>query len=195
MTLKASMVLAALALSCFPQSATAQGNLVFNGGFDTSASGWTLTGTTGIAFYNVKNGNPPGDVVLEGLTASATQTVNGLIAGTSYIVSGDYQGLDGSLSASPNFEVTMNGTILFETVFSGNVNWENFGVLYTASSSDAVLTILASSSYCGIDNISVEAVPEPDSLCLIGVGGMMSAMFFRNRREKFISAGKWVFPA
>ena len=108
---------AALALSCFPQSATAQGNLVFNGGFDTSASGWTLTGTTGIAFYNVKNGNPPGDVVLEGLTASATQTVNGLIAGTSYIVSGDYQGLDGSLSASPNFEVTMNGTILFETVF------------------------------------------------------------------------------
>jgi hypothetical protein len=30
-------------------------------------------------------------------------------------------------------------------------------------------------------NISMEAVPEPNSLCLIEVGGIMSAMFFKNR--------------
>jgi hypothetical protein len=34
-----------------------------------------------------------------------------------------------------------------------------------------------------IDNISMEAVPEPNSLCLVGVGGIMSTMFFKNRRK------------
>ena len=41
MTLKTYIVLTALALSCFPQLITAQGNLVVNGGFDTNADGWT----------------------------------------------------------------------------------------------------------------------------------------------------------
>ena len=66
-------------------------------------------------------------------------------------------------------------------------NWHSFSFDYTATSTSALLSLEAQingtdDSY-EIDNISMEAVPEPNSLCLVGVGGIISAMFFKNRRK------------
>jgi hypothetical protein len=181
MFLKTSLGLVALACLCFPHLAKAQGNLVVNGGFDTSATGWTLAG----AYYDIKYGDPAGDVELLGGTASASQTINGLIAGTTYIVSGNYQGTVGVFFTGPNFAVTMNGAIIFETVSSGDNNWDYFSVPYTASSANAVLSLGVldepSESY-GIDNISMQAIPEPSALALITLGGGVFYFYARKRK-------------
>jgi hypothetical protein len=181
MLLKTSLGLVILACLCFPQLAKAQGNLVVNGGFDTSATGWTLLG----GYYNSKNGNPPGDVVFEGLTGSATQTINGLTAGSTYIVSGSYQGEAGVPSPNPSFEVTMDGNVLFEIATPADNNWDNFTFLYTASSSATVLSIDAFNGIAqaySIDNISMQGVPEPAAWALITLGGGVFYVYARKRK-------------
>ncbi len=181
MTLKISVVLITLALSNLPQLAAAQGNLVVNGGFD-GPDGWTFAFP---AYYNVKNGNPPPDVVLDGESATASQTINSLNPGITYVVSGDYQWNGGS-STDPSLGVALDGVYLFETAAPADANWHSFNFDYTATSTSALLSLAAINGaevHYSIDNISMEAVPEPSSLCLIGVGGIMSALFFRSRRK------------
>jgi len=171
MTLKSHVILTALVLSCFPQLAIAQGNLVVNGGFTTNANGWTLTGA---AFANSKNGNPPPDVVLGG-GQTASQTINSLSPGTLYNVSGDYC-CYGSDHTNISFEVSVNGVLLFETAAPTNLNWNSFNFGYAATSSSAVLELsqtywayLSVGDY-SIDNIAMYAVPEPSAISLIFLG-------------------------
>ncbi len=190
MTFKTSMVLTTLALSCFSQSAMAQGNLVVNGGFDTDTSGWTITNTSAGGGYNSAIGNPPGSVRLYNPTSpnvpTASQIINGLTLGDLYIVSGNYLG-GGKDVTDNSFGVALDGVFLFETAAPADFNWHSFSFDYTATSTSALLSLSAQingtdDSYF-IDNISMEAVPEPNSLCLVGVGGIMSTMFFKNRRK------------
>jgi hypothetical protein len=192
MTLKTYIALTALALLLLPQLATAQGNLVVNGGFDTSADGWTLTNGAFWPFL----GNPGYAVGLDNPTPSpsteptASQIVTGLTPGYSYLVSGDYQeGKDrgGGSPSDPSFGVAIDGIFLFEAVTQGNGDWQSFSFYYTAASSSVLLSLSSQINGTGveyaIDNISMQAVPEPNSLCLIGIGGIMSAMFFKNRKK------------
>jgi hypothetical protein len=184
MLLKTSLGLAALACLCFLQPAKAQGNLVVNGGFDTSAASWTLAGS---AVYSGYGGDPAGNVVLVNSGASASQTINGLTTGATYVVSGNYVGVLGVPYPYPTFQVTMNGAILFETAASGNNNWYNFNFSYTAASSSAVLSLnLVNSddvktSY-SIDNIAMQAIPEPSPSALITLGGSVSYIYGRKRK-------------
>jgi len=181
MTLKTSMVLTIFGLTCISELATAQGNLVFNGSFNTDASGWTLAN---LAYFDNKAGNPLPCVDLLGLTAAATQTINNLSSGTTYVISGDYR-IYGS-STNPCFGVSMDGVILFQDATQQPDIWQSFSIAYTAASSSATLSLArinAAGIDCDIDNIAIYAIPEPGSLCLLGVGGMISAIFFRNRRK------------
>jgi hypothetical protein len=195
-TMKASIVLTALALLLLPRLATAQGNLIFNGGFDSSAAGWTLTNGASWPLL----GNPGNAVGLDNLSPSpstdptASQTINSLTPGILYSVSGDYQkqkdrGAITTPSTDNSFGVAIDGTFLFEAASSTNTDltWYSFNFFYTATSSSALLSLSSQINGTGvsyaIDNISMQAVPEPSSLCLIGAGGIISAMFFRNRRK------------
>jgi hypothetical protein len=187
MLLKTSLGLVILACLCFPQLAKAQGNLVVNGGFDTNAADWTLTGS---AIYNGYGGDPAGSVALVNSGASASQTINGLTTGATYIVSGDYQGVLGLSDPYPTFQVTMNSAILFETAASGNYNWYSFSFLYTAALSSAVLSLdlvepnpveNVKTSY-DIDNIAMQSVPEPSASALIMLGGSVSYTYARKRK-------------
>ena len=194
-TAKTLCFLIASMLSWLPQFATAQGNLVVNGGFNTDASGWMMTNIDiGWGGWS-SQGNPGGSFVLNNLPSSSTeptigQTINSLTVGDTYVVSGDYQMLGGKNSTDVNsFGIAIDGTFMFETIAPTNPtdhNWYNFSFLYTATSSSALVSLSSKINgtdfYYGIDNISMEAVPEPNSLCLIGLGGIMGAMFFRNRK-------------
>jgi len=191
MTLKMSLVLITLALSCLPQLAKAQGNLVVNGGFDTNADGWVIS--SGGIYESIK-GNPGGFFALystsSSLTPTISQTINGLVSGSSYLIFGDYIVFKGQAGSTPGFGVAMDGTFLFEGINSNSLNWSNFSFFYTATSSSALLSLSSQIngtgvSY-GIDNISMQIVPEPNSLCLIGVGGIISVMFLRNRRKVWL---------
>ncbi|MGA3283798.1 MAG: hypothetical protein ABSD57_04985 [Verrucomicrobiota bacterium] len=181
MTLKTYIALTALALLLLPQLATAQGNLVVNGGFDTSANDWILTNGA----YWPEYGNSGWAVALDkeppspSTEPTASQIITGLVPGYSYLVSGNYgEGKDrgGGSPSDPSFGVAIDGIFLFEAVAPDSDNWQSFSFYYTASSSSALLSLSSQINGTGvayfIDNISMEAVPEPNSLCLIGVGGI-----------------------
>ena len=192
MTLKISIVLMVLALSCLPLVAIAQGNLVVNGTFESGSTGWTLingaivagAGDPGIAGFLVSSNSSPAN------EPTASQAIGGLFAGTSYLISGNYEAGKDRGGASPtnaSFGVAIDGTFLFEAVSQGNGDWQSFSFYYTAASSSVLLSLSSQINGTGveyaIDNISMQAVPEPNSLYLIGIGGIMSAMFFKNRKK------------
>jgi hypothetical protein len=190
------VVLMSLIQTYFALSAKAQGNLVVNGGFDTDSSGWLITNVEVDegGGYSSSFGNPPGSVALynpdfgsSSPSPTASQEISSLTPGQLYIVSGDYQRGLGKNTAVDSFGVALDGLFLFETVVPTDSNWHSFSFDYAATSTSALLSLEAQIngtdySYA-IDNIAMYAVPEPNSLCLMGVGGMMSALFFRHRRK------------
>lgn len=186
LTMKNYIVISAWAFLLVPRLAIAQGNLVFNGGFDSNANGWMIINVTGGFGYSAAGGNPGGDVLLDNLTPSpssaptARQTISGLSSGSAYVVSGDYQQAKNRGSGSstdPSFGVAINGIYLFTTTAPGNYSWQNFSFSYTADSPSAVLSLSSQINGTGlsyaIDNISFKSVPEPGitslGLCSIGV--------------------------
>lgn len=89
---KVCLTVITLACLCFPQVATAQGNLVVNGGFEAGSQGWTFNKWVGVSA-----GGDPGifallynDDLSDPTVPTASQIVGGLTAGDSYIISGDY---------------------------------------------------------------------------------------------------------
>lgn len=170
-----------LMMLCFSQSISAQSNLVFNGGFDTNAAGWILTnraswpwgGNPGSGFaIGLDNVNPSSST-----DPMASQTINGLMSGEIYIVSGDYQeskDRGGGSPSDPSFGVAINDVFLFEAVAQSPFMWQSFSFSYTAISSSALLSLSSQINGTGIsyliDNISMEAVPEPFSSLLILLG-------------------------
>jgi len=150
----------------------AQGNLVTNGNFTSSANGWLVVNTPGGFGYQSVGGNPGGCVVLDNVTPSpssdpsASQTIVGFTPGMNYAVSGQYMvGKDrgGGSPTDTSFGVAMDGVLGFETVATTNHNWLNFAFLYTATSSNAVLSLSSQMNGTGvsylIDNIAVQEVP------------------------------------
>jgi hypothetical protein len=179
---KTGMVrLTALILSCFAQSVTAQGNLVVNGGFDTDSSGWILTNG---ADWDSKFGNPSPCIDLLGHTAAAAQTINNLVSGTTYVVSGDYQVIN--TTVNPSFGVAINNIYLLEITPQTTRSWINFSFFYTATSSSANLSLSQinnSGLEYDIDNIAMQAVPEPSSSLLILLGSGV-LIYVRTRNKK-----------
>ena len=121
-----TVILISLMLLSFAQSATAQGNLVVNGGFDTDASGWTITNVSGGGGYVSFVGNPAGSVYLNNPSLppvpTASQTINSLTPGVLYIVSGDYQKAAGKNVTGNSFGVALDGVFLFETAAPADSN-------------------------------------------------------------------------
>ncbi len=186
MTMKKILVMTAWVFLLVPRLAMAQGNLVFNGGFDSNANGWMIINVTGGFGYSAAGGNPGGDVLLDNLTPSpssaptANQTISGLSPWMDYVVSGDYQqakNRDGGSSTDPSFGAAIDGIYLFTTTAPGNYSWQNFSFSYTAASSSAVLSLSSQLNGTGlsyaIDNISFKSVPEPGITGLFSIGVLM----------------------
>ncbi|MEI9962525.1 MAG: PEP-CTERM sorting domain-containing protein [Limisphaerales bacterium] len=179
--MKIYIILIMIIFASFSQSIFAQGNLVLNGEFNIISNGvpdgWILNGNS---YYDSKYGNPTPCLQLYGV-ATANQTMNGLISGITYIVSGDYQA--GQI-AGYNFNIDIDGFIMFEAIASTNLDWQSFNFFYTATSSSAVLEISlseTSDNLFHVDNIAMYAVPEPSAASLIFLGG---GIFFYVRRNK-----------
>lgn len=81
--------------------------------------------------------------------------------------------------------MAVNGVFLFETVAPASYNWQSFSFSYTAISSSALLSLSSQIngmeiSY-GIDNIAMQAVPEPSSSLLIMLGS--GVVIYVRRRD------------
>jgi hypothetical protein len=193
--MKLYVFLQSLALLTLPHLTLAQGNLILNGGFDTSANGWTIINTPGGFGYSSVGGNPGGCVLLDNVSPSlssdptASQTVNILTPGITYVVSGDYQqGKDrgGGSVTNASFGVAIDGNVLFSAVAPGNFTWQHFSFSYIASSASATVSLSSQINGTGIsyliDNISIQVVPEPSLLSLLAISGL--GFYWRNRRLK-----------
>jgi hypothetical protein len=185
MTAKRYFVMTAWACLLLPRLATAQGNLVFNGGFDSNANGWTIINTPGGFGFSPVVGNPGGGVLLDNIEPSsssdptASQTINSLTRWTSYVVSGEYQqGKDrgGGSPTDPSFGVAIDGVFLFTVVAPNNFNWHQFSFSYTPISPFIILSLSSQINGTGvsyaIDNIAMQAISEPGilSLSLLSIG-------------------------
>jgi hypothetical protein len=171
-----------------------QGNLVFNGNFEAGSTGWTLergarvTGTPsrpGLAVFLASTNASPAN------EPTASQTVNSLMAASTYLVSGDYLAQKDRGGASPtnaSFGVAINGTYLFQIASSPVGSWQSFSFTYTPNSSSALLSLSSQINGTGIeyyiDNIVIQVVPEPSSLALCLIGGIIATnRFFRRRAQ------------
>jgi hypothetical protein len=192
-------VLIAWALMLFPRFATAQGNLVVNGGFNANASGWTATDVS-IPDYLTTGGNPSGFFGLYNASASAVPTVsqqiNSLVPGSIYLVSGDYKS-GGKGVASNSFGVAFNGVYVFLASSPTDYNWHSFSFEYAATSISELLSVSSQLRATGyayyIDNIAMSAVPEPSTLTLLSfsillfTGGCCGLTIRRSRRRLAVS--------
>jgi hypothetical protein len=191
LALRTCVVLGVLTLLLLPRLATAQGNLVVNGGFDTDASGWTITNVSAGGGYQSSYGNPNGSIFLLDASSlnppTASQEINSLTSGQLYVVSGQYQKGVGKDNGD-NFGVALDGVTLFEITFPPDYAWHNFSFDYTATSTGALLSLFTQPTvnqtfdYYYIDNISMQAVPEPSSEILLALGGL-GFLWYRHKAK------------
>ena len=157
----------------------AQGNLIVNGGFDTTNS-WTLSS---LAYFNVKNGTPLPDVVLQGTSSSSLQPIS-LTQGIDYLITGDYRPY---VYRFGGLRVGFNNGIVYEiSLPTNNYEWSSFSFRYTAPAGISFMFLsFKGIGQCEIDNIGVYAVPEPHYISFgILAAVLIIVVYFLRRNPK-----------
>lgn len=153
------------------------GNLVGNCGFEeSSASPWT---GTFVSTVDANSGTQSGSF----FTSPTTQTITGLVIGTTYDFSFWWRDIFLSVNRAA-LNVTLGSTALFTGLTSPNAPlstalFTQFSTSFTATSTSADLSFVTTTSgaYGRIDDVVITArsttptdVPEPASLAVLGAG-------------------------
>lgn len=143
---RSSLLAAMIALLLCAAPVHAQ--LVTNGTLDTDAAGWTLGGGCGDEAWDGGNGNPPGSIRLNacgesGSDPTASQTINGLVVGATYIIKVDvHLHVDASGGGTgKSFGIFLNnepGNPLLLTEFLDGA-WHTVATSFVAASSSATI--------------------------------------------------------
>ena len=151
--------------------ASAHAELVVNGGFETGdLTGWTNTGN----FTGVDTSANTGTYAAYLGTTSGLghlfQTIS-TIAGTLYDFSFAYASDGGTPNA---FTASFDGNTLFSTTNDPVHGYQNYNFAVVASTNSTVIDFGERNdpSYLHLDDVSVNAsaVPEPETLALLGLG-------------------------
>jgi Protein of unknown function (DUF642)/PEP-CTERM motif len=193
-----------LALAGVPAHAVAIVNGSFEGtnpsnSFDTVSSlqGWNVGGTVDLigSYWTAQDGNNSIDLSGNG-PATLSQTVNGLAAGTSYVVSFFISGNpdnQGNTPATKTATLTLGGSsfpvsyTVIGSNSSSNMQWQQVSYTFLAGSSSALLSLAGSPANgpygLAVDNFSIAAaVPEPASWLMMILGFGLVGAGLRRRR-------------
>ena len=164
----------------------ARANLITNGDFSLSVpnngtgNGWTAANNDSLGGWQTNGGNPSGTFILNSNGASNTdpsisQSVSGLIVGTTYRLSGDYAYVLWGGKKGPNsFAVDINSnTYTFD--YLGD-SWHSFLIDFEADSSTITINLRAEingdDTPYKVDNINLTSMPTPipGAIWLLGSG-------------------------
>ena len=184
--------LAALAVCAgFTGRASAGGNLIVNGGFETGDfTGWTLGGNTAGTFVG-----PPFDGVGHPFSGEHAAVLGAI--GSFGTLSQTFATVPDTLyeltlwgangGAPPNqVTITLNGITAFAATDDPTHDYVLHVFDFTATSTTYTLLYEFEHGASGafvIDDVSVTAVPEPSTLTLFALGvGVLAALHWRKRR-------------
>lgn len=199
----------AVAVACLglvtstPQQARA--NLIVNGSFETptnppvvngfaifpSIPGWTGPGGVEIQRNSVLG---PGNIASDGvqyteLNVNFPTSISQVIAtdpGQAYILSFDYAARPNTGLNVATVSFTGNSPVTLSATSPGTITWLPMSFLVTATGPTSTLTFtgVAPNSSLGnlIDNVRLEAVPEPASLVLFAPVGLVVLLVWRRHR-------------
>lgn len=172
------------ALAAAPASAA----IVVNGGFETGDfTGWLQSGDN--TFTSVSSQAPVPQSGTFGASFGPSP-IGGIsqalatVAGTTYILDFWLQAETDPLGGfAPNsFQATWNGATVSSLLNSPAFNYKHltFNVVATSASSTLAFAFRDDPAFWDLDNVSVTAVPEPETWALIGLG--LAVLAARRRR-------------
>ncbi|PIV30054.1 MAG: hypothetical protein COS35_08735, partial [Zetaproteobacteria bacterium CG02_land_8_20_14_3_00_50_9] len=158
-------------------------NLLSNGTFDTSATGWSVTNVDSSGGYYVSGGNPGGMMVLNqagqpSTDPTITQTVTGLIPGLTYRITGQYQSYAPGFGnpAALSFGVLVDGSPVLQLAKAANAAaWTPFSIDFVATGSTHQIAFAAErngddSSYA-VDNLVMTVADAVNATIQIAMDG------------------------
>lgn len=170
------------------------GNLVFDCGFEMGFSGWTLSGNTVDIFAQ---GDPiPGYTVVansgsdfasfgpigsDGFISQTLSTLPGQIYNVSWYLE---VGSDSGASNPNDFSVTWGGTPVFSMTdlpATSSYTQYSFTEVATSSSTNFTIGFRDDPAYLFLDDVDVNAVPEPGYFAAAGFG-LLAILFAHKRR-------------
>jgi hypothetical protein len=181
-------------------------NFLFMPGTATTTGAVNSELPTNLTFWGPANGSnngfrdsPSGGNWIAGdgvyQTGPIQQTINNLVVGKTYQLSFDWAAAQQAGYYGPTTEnwIVSLGNQTFSTPILSNPNqgfqdWRQQIFNYTATSTSEVLSFLAAGTPTGLppfsllDNVQLNAVPEPDSLALMFAGLGLLAVSSRRRR-------------
>lgn len=167
-------------------------NLVVNGDFSVSVpnngtgGGWTAANNDFSGGWRSTGGNPGGTYVLNDGGSSTSnpyiEQVIAVVAGTQYTIAGDYSRGNVAAPGNLDFAVQIDGNLWRYAI--PNSGFNSFSEIFTATSNSVTLRLSgewAGDSDPRVDNISLEAVPEP--MTMIALAGGAAVILKRRKRS------------
>jgi hypothetical protein len=177
----------------------ASADLVTNGGFETSFSGWTTIAASSGSIFGV-GGNPHSGnhaAFFAGTTVGSYDQIQqtlATVAGQSYDLT--FWLAQNILAPGPpnNFQALVGGVLVNNILNAGLFGYTQFSDTFTATSSSTVLAFRAydGPSAFSLDDVSVNpnqaAVPEPGSVMLLGTIAGLICYKLRGKLSKAYDA-------